>query len=546
MSAAAEPVLPGVQTRERWIACVVLAVTALAYAWSLSGDWVWDDVFQYRDNPAITEPWVLVTNDIWKPTGHAAPDALPVYRPLAMLSHVPGQILWRGPAVERALNLALHLGIAAGVAALVLALGASRRAAWFAAACLALHPAATEAVAWISSRGELMGSGLVLIGMIALQRDRQLLSGFSFALAPFCKETFVVAPVALVIWMVALRKKAPWPPALAVAGAAAYFSVRHALGIEIPSGLGTSSIWNLIGAVGSVAMRGVELILVPTAPDVRPAFVLQPIAGIAVAIVGLAGFAALPGRPVLGLLLAPLPFVALAVPASLANGVAADRYYYVALIGCAAAAGLAYQALELRRAWAPILFGVPLLLAPFASSRAGDWVSNRELFGAALARHPDDPETLFQVGYDLHVHGDCEAALPFYQRATNGSHRAGNNLQACLFTLGRFEEAASLGPKLAEQDRASATPALNTARALALLGRPGEALPWAIEAVRREPERTRCHVLLGQVLGQQGRHEEALQSFRRALAIAPDDAEASRGLQLAQQQLSAPRRDSAP
>src|SRR5262249_4155941 len=143
MSAAAEPAPRSAATPDRWIGWVVLMLTALVCAWSLAGDWVWDDVFQYRDNPAVTQPWVLNWNVIGKPPGPAPPSAMPVYRPLAMVSPVPGQLLWRGPAVERALNLALRLGVVAGVASLVLALGASRRAAWFAAACLALHPAVT-------------------------------------------------------------------------------------------------------------------------------------------------------------------------------------------------------------------------------------------------------------------------------------------------------------------------------------------------------------------------------------------------------------------
>jgi hypothetical protein len=535
---------------DRGLGCGVLALTVLVYAWSLSGDWVWDDVFQYRDNPAITKPLVLVANDIWGPTGRAALNAMPVYRPLAMLSHVPGQILWPGPAVERVLNLALHLAIVAGVAWLVATLGASRRAAWFGAACLAWHPAVTESVAWISSRGDVMGSGLVLIGMIALHRDRPAWSGVCFALAPFCKETFVLAPVALAIWMIALRKKSMLAPAMAVAGVAAYLGVRSALGIQVPSDVGGKDAWGLIGAIGSVSVRGLELLLVPTAPDVRPSFVLHPIAGIVAAVVGLASFAALPGRPALGLLLAPLPFIALAAPASLANGLVADRYYYVAAIGFAAAAGLGFDALQTRGRWAPLLFGIPLLMAPFASARAADWVSNRDLFRASLARHPDDPEALFQVAYDLHVaQGDCEAAVPLYRRAMAGSPRAGNNLQACLYKLGRFEDAASLGPELARQDPVSATPALNTARALARLGRPDDALRWAMEALRREPEAKRCHVLLGQVLGEQGRYRDALRSFERALELAPDDPDAIRGFQLVSHKLAttaAPDRGAAP
>ena len=106
------------------IGCIVLALVAAVYLPSLGGDWVWDDVYQLRDNPAITQPWVLLTHDVWGPTGFADAHNTPVYRPLAMASHSLGQMLWRGPLVERLASLALHLGIVVLLAALAMTLGA--------------------------------------------------------------------------------------------------------------------------------------------------------------------------------------------------------------------------------------------------------------------------------------------------------------------------------------------------------------------------------------------------------------------------------------
>ena len=124
------------ERRERWLPLAVLALVAAAYLPSLGGDWVWDDVYQLRDNPAITRPVLLATRDVWGPTGFADAHNTPVYRPLAMLSYAPGQTLLPGPAVERVLSLALHLGAVALVAWLALALGEGPRAAWFGAACM--------------------------------------------------------------------------------------------------------------------------------------------------------------------------------------------------------------------------------------------------------------------------------------------------------------------------------------------------------------------------------------------------------------------------
>jgi tetratricopeptide (TPR) repeat protein len=523
---------------ERGLPIAVLGLAAALYARSLAGDWVWDDVHQYRDNPAITRPGVLVTRDVWGPTGQADPHDAPIYRPLAMVTHAPGQMLLRGPAVERAQNLLLFLAAVWGVASLSLRLGAGRRAAWFGAACLAWHPASTEAVAWISSRGDLLGSALVLGGVIAFVARRDPLAGCLVALAPFCKETFVLAPLALAVWMLALRRLSIPALALSFAGVGAYFAVRGALGIPLPGGAGIASAGDALGAVGAVAARALELLVLPRAPDALAPFHSRPLLGALALALALPAFAFLPGRPWLAALLAPLPFLALAAPASLGNGVVSDRYFYAAAVQLAVAAALGMRALEARTRLAPALFVVPLALAPFTALRAVEWMDNERLFGVALRRHPDDAEAQFKVAYDRHVRGDCESAIPLYARASERSLRAGNNLQACLLRLGRAVEAARIGPELAERDPANATPALNTARALALQGDLAGAERWAREAARRRPDRAGSHALLGQILGTQGRHQEALQSFEHALVLAPGDASARQGLEVARRALA--------
>lgn len=300
-----------------------------------------------------------------------------------------------------------------------------------------------------------------------------------------------------------------------------------------------TSAGDALGAVGAVAARGLELILIPSAPDALPPYQGRPWLGVLALAVALPAFAFLPGRPWLAALLAALPLLAPIAPAALGNGLVSDRYFYVATIGIALAVALGASALEARARWLPVLFAVPLLLAPFTALRARDWVDNEHLFGAALARHPDHPEALFEVGFDRQVvHGDCEGAIPFYARAGERSLRAGNNLQACLLVLKRFEEAARIGPRLAERDPGNPTPALNTARAFAAQGDLAQAERWAREAVARRPQRGASHALLGQIVGQQGRHQEALETFERAIELAPEDASARQGIQVARRALA--------
>jgi len=525
--------------RDARLPLLVLALVAAVYLPSLGGDWVWDDVYQLRDNPAITQPWVLLTHDVWGPTGFADARNTPVYRPLAMASHSLGQMLWRGPLVERLASLALHLGIVVLIAALAMTLGADRTAAWFGAACFGLHPASTEAVAWISARADLLGVACVVAGALALARGRDVLAGVLVGMAPFCKEAFLLAPLSLAVWMLALRRPAPRALIAAVLGALGYLVVRHLLEIPLPAGSPIGGPADALGAVGAVGVRGATLLLDPSAPDALPGYAGNAAAGIALVALALVALPFLPGRPALAALLAPLPLLAPTAPAALANGLVADRYMYAALAGVGLAAAFGYAALQYRWRYAPLLFVLPLVWTPFTALRASDWTGNQSLFRATLKKAPDHPEALFHVAYDLHnAQGGCEAALPLYAKAMPHSRRAANNLQACLFELQRWEEAAQLGPALAARDPDNPNPALNTARALSHLGDQQAAEQWARTGIERRPSRTSGHVLLGNVLGLQHRYEEALRSFERALEIDPGLESARRGRGLALERLA--------
>lgn len=521
----------------------VLLGVALVYAPSLSGDWVWDDVYQYAENPAITDAWTLVTHDVWEPTGHKDPENTPIYRPLAMLTHVPGQLWWTGPLVERVLNLTLHLVVVLGIAGVARAAGADSRAAWWSAALFGVHPAATEGVAWISSRGELLGTACLLGAAWALlaERRRVALAALLLFVAPFCKETFVLAPVSLVCWMLGTRRFEAGALAGALAGVVAYFGIRSGLGIGLPADGGMTGLVEGFGAVGAVAGRALELALRPDAPDALAPFGSRPLLGAVMAALVAATLPWIRGRVGLALLVSGLPLLAPAAPASLANGIVADRYFYTALALAAAALGVAVERHFVVPRPAPRLataLALVLALAPFTTLRALAWTSNARLFSAALERHPDSARAQFHLGYDFHVRqGDCQAAAALYFAAQEESPRAANNLLACWLQLGRHESVARLGPLVAERTPENPNPAANTARAFSALGDQETAERWIREALRRGEPRAMHLALLGNVLGLQGRHREALASFEAALARDPADADARRGVAIARREL---------
>lgn len=489
-------------------ALLLLVLVVAVYAASLGGGWVWDDWVQVADNPLIHRPLRLILGDIRAGTGSAGTDH---YRPVVMLTHVPLQALLPGPAVERAFNLLLHLSGVLLVAAIARRLGAAAPAATAGAALLAVHPGSTEAVAWICGRHDLLPAVVFLGAWWAFLGRRDLLAGLLLAATPFCKETYLLVPACVALWMLGARRFS-WPvTVLPALGVGAYVGLRHILQLPMPVGGFLVSLKPSLGAMG---LRGVVLTLYPLAPDALPPFVERPMLGWLVLVIGLALAWCARGRPVVAGLTACLVLLVPAAQASRQLGSVGDRYFYVWFAGLSVALALALGSPRARRlAWALVLG-----LALVSAGRAYQWTSDARIFGTSYARDPDNAAAAFHLAYDLHVRqGDCAAAAPLYRQGMAADARAGNNLQACLVDLGQLEAAAALGPQLAERDPASPTSPANTARALVGLGRLDEAEHWAMQAVTRAPERCPLWLLLGNIRGQRGALDGAAEAFGVAL-----------------------------
>ncbi len=499
--------LNGTTPMARLLPWLVLLAVVAAYSPSLPGSWIWDDWPQVARNSNLAHPLSLLLGDIRAGTDMPGTDH---YRPLVMLSYVPGQWLLPGPLVERLINLALHLAAVLALAHIGLRLGASTSAAWLGAALLGLHPGASEAVAWVSGRHDLLPSLLFLWAWWAWLAGRPLLAGWLLGLAPFGKESFLLVPACALLWMLGSRRFS-WSLLLPAAlGPAAYLAIRHAIHLPMPSGV-VGGDWG--PALTAVSWRALKLAFVPMAPDALPPFVALPAPGWAFALLGLLLLFLARGRPILAGLLACL---LLLVPAALASrqlGLLGDRYFYLTFAGCGAALAAARGKGRLPvAAWM-----LPLGLGVLTLARSSDWVSDSRLFSASMRADPGNPYAAFHLAYDLHTRqGDCQRAIPLYRVGRAVDARSGNNLQACLLNLGRYQEALEMGPALLQADPENPTPAANTARAAAALGLPDQAETYVREAIRRQPGRCHLALLLGNVLGQQGRLEEARQAFQHA------------------------------
>jgi tetratricopeptide (TPR) repeat protein len=511
---------------------VVVLLVVLAYLPSLGGGWIWDDHYLLENSPAMHDLRRVLLQDVWGGAGNRATE---LYRPLAMITHYFTQQLLPGPFSDRLLNLVLHLVCTLAVAQLSRALGASRAAAWLGASFFALHPAVTEPVAWITGRHDLVPATLLLLAWWAWQVERPWLCGVLLALCPFGKEPYLLAVVSMPLWMWGSRRFHPGPLVLGAVGVGVYLAIRQVLGLPLPAG---AALEQPVAALGALGVRGLELLLVPDAPDALALYRPSPLMGGGLLLVLVGASLLSRGKPWLVAMLAPWVILAPTAPASAHIGLVADRYYYPLLevIGVASAVGLDWllrrlSRIETRIPVQALPWLLPLALLPFSLNRALDWRTDEALWTSAMRHNPNNPYAAFHLAFELHTHqNNCQAAVPLYRRALDADPRAGSNLMACLVALDALDLGAAMGPELAMRPDATPATAINTARIFLKKGDWEAAKHWAQVGIEREPGRLTGWLVLGEAAEKQGDREAARKAYAQALSLAPGEPTATAAL----------------
>ena len=392
----------------------------------------------------------------------------------------------RNPVGYHAVNLALHMG------AVLLAYACLRRllperTALAAAAIFALHPIQAEAVDYVWARSIVLATLLCLASLRDWLEGRRWRAVGWFAAALLAKEEVAAFP--LLLWWLSRTKGEPRRfPQIAVMLAlslAAGLRTIYATAVTpgAPAGLqaGISPASYLL-AQGPVILRYLRLMVVPYGftidPDIRvPALWL-----------GLAAWAAVAALAVLAWRHArwAIAGLILLIPSSTifpAAVLAADRRLDFPLLWFAAAAAIWLVRMRLDRAAA-------VALAILSIFRTGVWMSDRSLWGEAVARAPhkirpkiqlaralppadglkllaqarteapQDPAVAAETGRILLAEGEADAALAEFGRALALAPRDArylNDRGVALAAMGQrdaaradFERALAIDPALDE------------------------------------------------------------------------------------------------
>jgi tetratricopeptide (TPR) repeat protein len=395
-------------------ALAVAALAAIAYLPSLAGVFHFDDY-----NVIVHYPTVHSWEALLERAGGGV-------RPLLKASYTLNWTLGGGFSV---LNIALHAMNAALLFLVGEALFRDRRAAWIAALLFALHPAATEAVTYISGRSSSLMAFFYLGALLAYLRGAHWsVSASLFVLAVATRETAVTLPAALLLCELCRTERPAWREivrrqwthwTLLLAGVVFVLLNQRYFDL-IAYGYGERSLAdNLLTQVGGISYLVLRLVslhgynidpALPTLTGWTPTLVFQFMLFFSLFVLGAANLRARPwiAFGVLWFFLQLAPTNSIVPRLDVAN----DRQLYLACWGL-------FLALCIQLRHFPVLVFTAMIAVFAAASivRQLDYRSEIALWESSVALAPWNARGHNNLGYAYQLAGRSEEARREYQAA---------------------------------------------------------------------------------------------------------------------------------
>jgi len=552
--------------RSPWIAGgVLVALTLVAYAYTVRCGWIWDDDSYVTGNALLTEDGGLAK--IW-----FEPSASPQYYPAVFTSFWVEARLWdQDPTGYHVVNVLLH-----ALCALLwwrVLRAVKLPGAWMAAAVFALHPVHVESVAWVTERKNVLSGVFYVMSLLAwlrfcsLEDDRSPQRrhwgwyGFAlifFVLALLSKSVTATLPAVIVLGLWWKRGS------LRAIGRRDAVALVPMFVVGIGMGLHTAAMERAhVGATGAtwdftfverclIAGRAVcsyaktiawpsELVFIYPRWTIDAAAWWQwmyPL-GVVAVVFSLWLLRHRIGRgPVTGVLF----FLGTLFPAlgffnvfPMRYSFVADHFQYLASMGLIALASavVATIAAQQRAVTAAVCAVLLIGLGARTWAQTHMYKDAETLWAVTLEKNPDAWIACVNLGQIRHQAGRYEEAMALYERAIELDEEvpeAWRNIGELLRHTGKLEGAVVALRRAYELVPANADGAMSMAVASVELGdkvvardgaRAAELYRNALEVLREDAG---LHNKLGRVLGEAADLEGASRHFARAVELKPNDA----------------------
>jgi len=557
--------------RESLLLSSLLAITFLCYIRTLSFDFVYDDEILIVNNPLILSPGSIpdyFTQHLIQFVNPYAPGIY--YRPVQFLWLLLNQMLWGTSPLGWHLSVViLHTAATGCVYLLARKIVQEKAAAWLAGAIFALHPVHVESVAWAMGFIDPLFTVLVLASFLCYLEARERPdrrdwwaagSLLFYSLAAFAKEPALVLPLLVFahaaisgaftprparrLGWVRLRAGlvAAWPY---LAITAIYLAARLAV-LNSLSRVITSLPWAVvIATLPRVLWSYLKLLFWPAGlsvfydvPYVQPSeagSVLLPTGALILVAAGLLWWARRSVAVAVAASWALLPLLVLLNLRAFPEGeIVHDRYIYLASVGFALLASLAWKSLRATRiqlladAGTRVLAALFLVVAMGAATvyYTGFWANNQTLYSRAISIAPNNDLATNNYAGLYVARGDYTGAIPLYASilARHSDFWLANyNLGYCFYKLGRLDEAEHFLQRAATLDASFPDPPLYLGLIRLQAGRAADAEAEFRRALALRPNGRGYHFALGMALKSRGALAEARREFQLELAINPGE-----------------------
>jgi len=533
---------------------MLVATVVAVFSPCLFNGFVADDRGYILNNPAVREFSLRGFLRLWTtPFCHS-------YVPLTMVSFWADSFLWDSAAFGfHAVNLVLHLAVCLLVWLFAWRLTRKPATGFLAAILFAIHPLRVEAVAWVSSRKDLLSAVFFLAGLMAYDGWRQEGGRRRYGVALACSVCAILAKPSAVAFPLAalcvdflrgrpLRRAAAvgLAPLFAVALAGAVATVvsqRALIGVDVTS----------VPAGILVPFRAAALYVEKTLLPVNLS-VLYPVPSLSELLRDLPRclFVVTSTAALLWLRggrmgrFAVLFFFATLLPSlkvvPFAVGVAADRYTYVPSVGLSCWAAASCFAvfgkpgrLPVRIACASLLCVVALGFAALSRQRCGVWKDEVTLYSDAVANYPHAMTYTFRgLARGLVQEFPAAAADLTAALSLNPSPallvRIYSNRAVAYGELGQIEKAYAdyaaaieTGSRIPSATGETVEVYRKRGMLSAALGRYDDAITDFSRAISLAPRDGRLYVMRGNLFSATGDRQRALVDYTRGIEINPDD-----------------------
>ncbi len=579
-NSAPGPPTPSWFLRPGTMEMLACALTALVYLHTLVFGFVYDDVLQIFQSPALHE-WRYLPQYF---TSHVLAALHPgaggnYYRPL-LLSWLRLNYVMFGtdPAGWHATTVLCHVLATYLVFRVVEQISADKMVAFIAALLFGLHPAHIESVAWISGVSDplmscfLLGSLLTFLDWRKSARVSTVVcSLILFAFALLSKETAVVLPLLIFVLLLvelpsdtpqstthglslAIRESAPYAlmallylvvrsralhgfshPAISLSWtqifltwpAVLWFYSRHLL---LPTGL--SEFYSL-NYVDHATARGFWLPLAMFAIVLLVSWFWIRAVSHNPAQRGAAWFAfamiVLPLLPVLDL------------PSLTAGDIVHDRYLYLPSLGYVLLIALALREIGRRLpSFHRISFAlagagvIALLFAALTIAQQTQWTNDIQLYTRGLESAPDNLTVRDNLANALLAANQPQRAIPMYLEVLKRNPhfwRSNYNLGLAYYKTGNPAAAEDYLDKAVTIDRSDSDEFIYLSVVQLQLKKFPEAAENAGHAIARNPQARGYHFILGLIKEAQGDRDAAIAAFKTEADEHPDNTAAVTELQ---------------